>query len=572
MRNAEIAQILREIAGYYEMKNEPFKPRAYEKAADALQSFDEQAADIYKTGGVKALLKIPGVGPGIADHIQELVKTGHLKKYEQMKKKMPVNLTELTSIEGVGAKTAQALYQKLKVKNLKDLKKATRAHLVARAFGKKTEENIIRALEVQSSFTKRYLLGLIYPVIEKLRASLEASGLFDKLEVGGSYRRRQETLGDIDLPATAKNPARAMEYFENLKDAARVTEHGKTKSVIKLDNGMQVDLRVVPKESWGAALQYFTGDLAHNIKMRKLAVDKGWKLSEYGLFRGEKNLLTKGSEQEVYEKLGFKQMPPPEIRTDSGEIEAGLAGKLPKLINYGDVRGDLQVQTNWTDGTATIQEMAEAAMKLGREYIAITDHTKALAMTGGLDEKKLEKQGKEIDQVNAKLKGKMRILKGAEVNILKDGSLDIDDATLAKLEVVGVSIHSHFKMSREDMTKRIIRALSNPHVDIFFHPTTRIIQKRAPIDFDFAAILKAAKKYGTAIEIDAYPDRLDIHDTMIRQAVEAGVKLVIDTDAHSIKHLDSIHYGEAQARRGWATKYDVLNTKPAAELLKYLKR
>lgn len=567
------------------MKNVPFKPRAYEKAALALESLDEQAAELYAAGGVKALLKIPGVGPGIADHIEELIKTGRLKKYSQMKKRMPVNLTELTSIEGIGAKTAKALYQKLKIKNLQDLKKAAVTHRLAATFGKKTEENILKALDTQDSFAKRYLLGEVFPLVEKLRQNLADSHLFQKLEVGGSFRRRQETVGDIDVLAVAKNPARAMDYFVKHKDAARVMEHGKTKSVIKLGNGMQVDLRIVPSESWGAALQYFTGDKTHNIKMRKIAIAKRLKLSEYGITphsppsRGGKRrgVVKFSTEEEVYRTLGMDYIEP-ELRTDSGEIEAAQARRLPKLINYGDVRGDLQVQTNWTDGNNSILEMAEAALKLGREYIAITDHTKTLYVTGGLDERKLLSQMREIDRVNSKFirrggqKLKFRVLKGAEVNILKDGSLDIDDKILAKLDVVGVSIHSHFKMGRIEQTKRIVRAMSNRNVDILFHPTTRIIQRREPIDFDFAEILKAAKEYRIALEINAYPDRLDLHDKMIRQAVEAGAKLVINTDAHSVKHLNFIHFGEAQARRGWAIKNDVLNTKPVDELLKHFKK
>lgn len=578
MTNAEIAKILREMGGYYEMQNEPWRPRAYEKAADSIDALDEQLEQVYKVSGFKGLRAVPGVGQGIAEHIEELLKTGHLKKYEALKRKIPVNLTELTILEGVGAKTAGELYKKLKVKNLKDLKQAVARHKLQKlkGFGKKSEENIQKALEVQTGRPARYLMGDIYPIIEALQGKLKNSGKFSRLEVGGSYRRRQETLGDIDILATAKDPAAAMEYFVRLPEASRVMDHGQTKSVIKLGSGIQVDLRIVPEASWGAALQYFTGDLAHNIKMRKIAIERGWKLSEYGVFKGKK-LIAGKSEDEVYKKLGLKQVPPPELRADSGEIEAAQAGRLPKLIQYGDVKGDLQVQTNWTDGTASIEEMAKAAMELGREYIAITDHTKTLYMTGGLDEKKLIRQGKEIDRLNVTLRlrsgqNSFRILKGAEVNILKDGSLDIDDKTLSKLEVVGVAVHSHFKLSRAEQTSRIIRALSNPNVDILFHLTTRIIQKREPIDFDFGAVLKTAKKYRVALEIDAYPDRLDIHDKMIRQAVGAGVKLVIDTDAHATAHLKFIHYGEAQARRGWAKKIDVLNTFPVDQLLAYFSK
>ncbi|OGE79423.1 MAG: hypothetical protein A2751_05315 [Candidatus Doudnabacteria bacterium RIFCSPHIGHO2_01_FULL_46_14] len=621
IRNADIAKILREMGGYYQMENEPWRPRAYEKAADSIESLDGQVEQIYREDGLKGLLALAGVGQRIAGHIEELLKTGRLKVYETLKKKMPVDLTQLTSIEGIGAKTVKELYIKLKIKNLKDLKKAVSAHKLSKikGFGKRTEDNIRKSLDSKTRGPQRYLLGYIYPLAQRLKGKLQASGLFQSIEIGGSLRRRQETVGDLDYLGVADNPKAAMEFFVNLPGVGRVLEHGLSKSEIKMEHGgIQVDLRLVPRQSWGAALIYFTGDLGHNIKLRKMAIEKGWKLSEYGITspglapsRGGKKgeVLFGKSEEEVYKKLGLKQVPPPEIRTDSGEIEAAQQGKLPTLIDYSEVRGDLQIQTDWTDGTASIEEMAKAAIKLGREYIAITDHTKTLHVAHGLDEKRLIQQGKEIDRLNVKfaksppplssplkptpkastllgdpgkgeefpsLEGrgwgrvKFRILKGAEVNILKDGSLDIDDKTLSKLDIVGVSVHSHFKLSIEEQTARIIRALSNPNVDIFFHPTTRMVQKREPIEFDFEAVLKAAKKYRVALEINAHPQRLDLRDTMIRQAVAAGVKLTIDSDAHAPIELDYIQFGEAQARRGWATKKDILNTMPVGQLLQYL--
>lgn len=589
MTNQDIAKILYEMAQFYEMENVPFKPRAYERAAQAVEAYDQEIAEIYRQKGIRGFFEIPGVGRGIAEHLEELIKTGRLKRYQEFKKKFPVDLAELTSIEGIGPKTVKVLYGKLKIKNLADLQKAAKAHKIAvlSGFGEKSEENILASLKFHETHSGRFVLGFIFPLVENLATNLKGSGLFDKLEVGGSYRRRQETVGDIDILATAKNPKEAMEYFVKLPDMTKILEHGETKSEIRLANGLQVDLRIVPKEAWGAALQYFTGDKAHNIKLRKIAIEKGWKLSEYGLFeaKSEKRKAKSEREEDVYHALGMDWVPP-ELRTDSGEIEAALRHNLPKLLPYGSVKGDLQIQTDWTDGENSIEEIAKAALKLGREYIAITDHTKSLAMTGGLDEKKLLKQMREIDKLNAKAPslpspisgegrregGKFKILKGAEVNILKDGSLDIDDKILEKLDIVGVSVHSNFKMSRKDMTKRIVRAISNPNVDILFHPTTRVINRRPPIDLDFNDILKAAKKNKVAIEIDSYPDRLDIHDTLIRQALEAGVKLVIDTDAHSTKHLGFLHLGEAQARRGWATKNDVLNTKNVEELLRFFQR
>ncbi|MDZ4243637.1 MAG: DNA polymerase/3'-5' exonuclease PolX, partial [Candidatus Doudnabacteria bacterium] len=562
------------------MRDVPFKPRAYEKAALAIEDLDEQAEEIYEKQGTKGLLGIPGVGRGIAEHIEELLSSGRLKKYEQMRKKIPVDLVELASIAGVGPKTVKTLYQKLGIRTVTDLKKAAVKHKIRDlpGFGDKSELQILAGLNFQTASSGRFTLGRVFPIVKDLVKRLKSGTVFEKLEVGGSFRRRQETVGDIDVLGTSTEPAKAMNFFVRLKDVDTVIEHGETKSEIRLSNGLQVDLRIVKDANWGAALQYFTGDKAHNVKLRKIAIAKGYKLSEYGLTPnrppsrgGEKKGVIVDTEEKVYRALDMDFIPP-ELRTDTGEIEAAQTRRLPKLIEYGDVRGDLQVQTNWTDGSNSIEELAEAARKLGREYICITDHTKALAMTGGLDERKLLRQMKEIDKLNSKFRiqhSKFRILKGAEVNILKYGNLDIREDVLDKLDIVGVSIHSHFKMSSAEMTGRIIAALSRPCVDIFFHPTARLIGRREPIQFDFPKVLRAAKRNNVALEVNAHPERLDLHDTLIRQAVEAGVKLVIDTDAHSTKDLEFLHFGEAQARRGWATKEYVLNSRPVAELLKY---
>lgn len=577
MKNQEIAKILRDLAGFYEMENEAFKPRAYEKAAAAISDFDEEVSSLYREQGIKGFFRIPGVGKGIAEHLEELLKTGHLRLYDRFKKKYPVDLSGLTSLSGVGPKTAKVLYQKLRIKTIADLEKAAKAGKIRKlaGFGAKSEEDILASLAIHKKQSGRYLLGFVEPEVEALVQSLRKSRLFSRLEVGGSYRRRQETVGDIDILGLANNPQAAMDFFVSLSAIAKVLEHGKTRSEIVLENALQVDLRIVPEKSWGAALQYFTGDLAHNIKLRKIAIGKGLKLSEYGLEKTQKlGKFNSETEEEIYQALGMEWIPP-ELRTDSGEIEAAQARKLPKLLAYGSVHGDLQVQTDWTDGDASIEEMARAALNLGREYIAITDHTKTLYMTGGLDERKLLKQMTAIDKLNKSSKfqaARFKILKGAEVNIQKDGSLDIADKILKKLDIVGISIHSHFKMPREEMTRRICRAFANPNVDIFFHPTTRVIGRREGLDFDFDEILRAAKKYRVAMEVNSYPDRLDLHDSLIRKAVAAGVKLVIDSDAHHPSHLDYIHLGEAQARRGWATKSDVLNTKPAKALLEYFNK
>jgi len=389
--------------------------------------------------------------------------------------------------------------------------------------------------------------------------------------VGGSIRRRKETVGDGDILATVsseKAGQKVSDFFVNMPEVIHVYSHGKTKSSVKLKNGMDFDLRIVSEESFGAALQYFTGNKAHNIELRKIAINKGLKLNEYGVFKGKKQIAGK-TEEEVYKVLGLKWIEP-ELRTNTGEIEAAQKNKLPKIIGYDDLRGDLQIQTTWSDGSNSIEDYVKEARKMGLEYIVITDHTKSLAMAHGLDEKRLAKQGKEIDKINKKLKN-FKVLKGSEVDILKDGKLDIRDEALKKLDVVAIAVHSGFKMSKKQMTERIIRAMKNPHVHILFHPTGRVIQRRPAYEIDINRIIKAAKQTRTVLEINAYPDRLDLKDEYIRMAIEAGVKLSIDSDAHSITHMHYLEFGIAQARRGWATKKDIINTRSLEQFLKLLK-
>lgn len=577
MINQEIAKILYEMALYMEMKDVQFKPRAFEKAAHSVEALEEDVRNIYKKGGIKALEEIPGVGKGIAERMEEIIKTGRLKEYEKLKKKMPINLEELTAIEGIGPKMAAKLYKKLKIKNIRDLEKAAKAGKIQKLphFKQKTEENILQGIEFFKKSKGRYILGFAMPQIRHITERLEKVKGVRQISPAGSVRRWQETIGDLDILITVSDKKAApkiMDFFVSMPEVAHIYSKGDTKSAVKLKNGMDADLRVIDDESFGAALQYFTGDKAHNIALRKIAIDKGYKLNEYGLFKGKKQIAGK-TEEEIYETLGLKWIPP-EIRNNSGEIEAAIKNKLPRLIDYGDLKGDLQIQTDWTDGANTIEEMAFEAKKSGLEYIAITDHTKSLAMTGGSDEKKLTRQMKEIDKMNYKLKTKnykLKILKGAEVNILKDGSLDISDEVLAKLDVVGASVHSNFGMPKKDMTQRIIKAMENKNVDIIFHPTGRVIQKRPAYELDIDEIIKAAKRTGTILEINAYPDRLDLKDEYVRKAVEAGVKLIINSDAHSASHLRYLEFGIAQARRGWASKGDIMNTLPLTGFLKRLK-
>ncbi len=569
--NAEIARLLRDIAVYLDMDGVQFKPRAYEKAAYAIEAYEEPLSAIYQRGGFKAICEIPGVGKSIAEKITTLLDTGSMPYHEELRRKIPVDLASLTAVEGLGPKMIKALYLELGVKNLEDLEHAAHAGKIRQLphFGEKSEQNILKAISFVKKSSGRFLLGAVLPVITEIETRLRHAPGVKRVAVAGSVRRRKETIGDGDLLVVSTKPDAVMDFFVNMPEVVHVHGKGTTKSSIKLDSGMDVDLRVVPEESFGAALCYFTGSKDHNVALRRIAIEKKLKLNEYGVFRGEKSIAGK-TEQEVYAALGLPYIAP-ELREYTGEIEAGLAGTLPKLVDYDDLRGDLQIQTTWTDGQNSIEEMVAAAQQLGLEYIAITDHTKSLAMTGGSDEKKLHQQMKAIDKINKGVRG-FRVLKGAEVNINKDGSLDIADETLAKLDVVGVAVHSHFNLPREEMTRRVIRAIENPHADIFFHPTSRVIQKRPPCDFDMDAVIKAAKRTGTVLEIDALPERMDLKDEHVRKAVAAGVKLAIDTDAHHVNHLHFAHFGIAAARRGWAQKSDIINTRPLKSFLGCLKK
>ena len=572
-----------------------FKPRAYEKAALGVEALDKEIMEIYKSGGAGGLMKISGVGQGIAHHLETMLRGKKFAEYERLKKKIPVNISELTAVEGVGPKMIKVLYQKLKIKNLKDLEAAAKAGKIRRLarFGQKSEEKILRGIEFLKKSGGRQVLGFVLPEIRNLERMIKSFPEVEDAIVAGSTRRRKETIGDIDILATSKKPTspsqggpeKVMDKFVGLPFIAHVYAKGKTKTMVKLKNGLDADLRVVPKESYGAALNYFTGSKDHNIALREMAIKRGWKLNEYGLFHSaeqrrmerrntpKEKMIAGKTEEEIYKKLGLHYIEP-EMRENAGEIELARQNRLPKLIGYKDLKGDLQTQTNWTDGEDSIEAMAKEAEKLGLEYIAITDHTRSLAMTGGADEKKLLKQIAEIDKINHKLKiknCKLKVLKGAEVNIGKNGSLDIQDEVLKKLDVVGAAVHSHFKLPRAEQTRRIIKAMENPNVDIIFHLTGRIINRREPIEVDIDEIIKAAKRTGTILEIDAYPDRLDIKDDYIKKCVEAGVKMSIDSDAHSVAHFKYLEHGIAQARRGWAEKKDIINTWPLEKMLGFLK-
>ena len=555
MKNQEIAKILYDMADRFSMDGVAFKPYAYRKAADVLVSEKEDIEKVYQRGGLKELESMPGIGKHIALKIEEYIKTGKIKQYELLKRQIPADVEELTKVEGVGTMTVKTLYEKLNVKNIKDLKRAAEEHKIAPlfGFGDKKEQAILEGIGFLSKNEGR--VSIVVAIIEAKRIIdyLKAMPEVDNISIAGSLRRMKETVGDIDILVSSKNSSKVMDYFIKMPGVQKVWGKGKTKTSVRMDRGYNVDLRVVPKSSFGSALQYFTGSKEHNIALRKVAIAKGLKLNEYGVFKGSKKVAGE-TEQAVYSALGVDWIPP-ELREGLGELNS----KLPNLINYNDIKGDLHCHTNWSGGFNSIEEMARKAMSLGYSYIGITDHTKYLRIENGLDEKRLKEQRKEIDLVNKKLD--IKILQGCEANILADGSIDIKDSVLQKLDFVIAGIHSHFKLSRDQMTKRMIKAMSNPYVDIISHPTGRIIGKRAEYEIDLNKILTVAKETDTILEINANPSRLDLNDINIRKAVKAGVKMIINTDAHEERHMDLMNLGVAQARRGWASKTDIVNTK-----------
>lgn len=570
MTNLEIAKIFREMAALYEMQDVQFKPRAYDRVAKSLESLGRNVSDIYKEGGLKALEKIPGAGEHMALHIEELLKTEKLKLYQKMKKKFPVAIDELLNIEAIGPKTIETLYKKLKIKNVADLEAAIKSGKIAKLphFGAQSQEKILRGIEFFKKSHGRFLLGHVLPIAREIEARLRKIPGVDKVETAGSVRRRQETIGDIDTLITAKHPEKVMDIFVRMPEVSEIIARGPTKTTVRLKFGIQADVRILLPEDYGAALQYFTGDKNHNIETRKIAIGKGMKLNEYGIFHGKKKIGGK-TEEEIYNILGMKWMEP-ELRTASGEIEAAQYGTLPKIIDYSDVKGDLHVHSKWSEGLNTIEEVALAGKNLGYEYIAISDHTGGLYIANAMDEKKILRQIKEIDKINAEFARKkigIKILKSAETNIKPNGEIDVPEKILAKLDLVLAGVHDHFSLPKEKMTARIIRAMKNPYVNIIVHPTGRVIFQRPAFELDLDQILKAAKQLGVAMEINSFFDRLDLRDQDIRKAVSLGVKMVIDTDAHNKNQLKLIEYGIAQARRGWATKKDILNTWPFEKLL-----
>jgi DNA polymerase (family 10) len=571
MKNQEIAKIFFNISSLLETKEKDFRPIAYRRAALSLESFEEDVDEIYLDKGIKGLEEIPGIGKSLALKIEEYLKTGKIETYEKLKKKLPIDLGEITRIEGMGPRKAKTLYHKLGIKSVKDLERAAKAGKIAPVFGfgEKTEKNILQGIEFLKIDKGRSLLGFIMPTVDEIISILSSLKEVNKISIAGSTRRRKETIGDVDILVSSNKPEKVMQFFVSLPGIEKVWATGATKASVRLKAGFDVDLRVVKDESFGAALQYFTGSKEHNVATRKIAMYKGLKLNEYGVFKGDKKIAGK-TEEEVYKALGLGYIEP-ELREDEGEIQLARENKLPKLIGYKDIKGDLHCHSDWDGGDDSIEEMAKYAMGMGYEYIGISDHTKFLRIENGLNEKQLLKQNEAIKKINKKFGGKFRILHGCETNILNDGSVDIKDEVLAKLDYVIAGVHSSMKMKEKEMTDRVIKAMRNKNIDIISHPTGRLIQRRDEYQINIEKMLEVAKETGTILEINSWPERLDLKDIYVRMAKQKGVKMIINTDAHEKSQMKLMEFGIAQARRGWAEKSDIVNTNSADKLLKYFK-
>ncbi len=574
MKNHELSKIFNDIARFLQIEGVAFKPYAYQKAAFSLESLQEDVGVIYAKGGRKALEEIPGIGKAMSDHIEEYLKTGKIKFYEEFKKGLPVQMDELLKIEGLGPKKIKVLYQKLGVKNIKDLERAAKRHKIAPlfGFGQTTEKNILQGLDFAKSGKGRSLLQEILPVAREVEKVLAKLPEVQKISIGGSLRRRKETIGDVDFLVVSKNAKKVMDFFVALPGVQKVWGQGPTKASVHTAGGFDMDLRVLPQKSYGSALQYFTGSQDHNIATRKIAIAKGLKLSEYGVFAGPKQIAG-AIEEDVYKAIGLPFIEP-ELRENQGEIEAALKGALPKLVTLKDIKGDLHCHSNWNGGKHSIEVMAQAAMDLGYQYIGISDHTKFLKIEKGLDEKQLLKQHEYIKKLNAEFLvagKKFIILHGCEANILNDGSIDIKDSVLAQLDYVIAGVHSTLKMEKRAMMARIEKAMKNRNVDILAHPTGRIVNQRDEYQIDFDKLLKMAKETSTILEINS-SSRLDLRDLYIRRAKEEGVKMVINTDSHQKEQLNLMEYGVSQGRRGWSEPVDIINTLPIEKLLTCFKK
>ena len=568
VRNTEVAKILYEVADLLELQGIGFKPNAYRNAARNIESMTKELDDYRKTSN---LLDIPGVGEAIAKKVEEILATGRLRYLDELKQQLPAGLLQLVDVPEIGPKTALHLYKELKITNLQGLKAAAEQHQIRslKGFGERSEERILHGISLMEKRSGRILLGHAYPVAEGVRKFVQDHAKLELISLGGSLRRMKDTIGDIDILAGSNDVKMVMDAFVSYPEVQEIVERGLTKAVVRLRDGTQVDLRVVEEEAYGAALQYFTGSKDHNIKLRSLAIEKGWKLNEYGLFKKDlTEIVARRTEEDVYQALGLRIIPP-ELREDRGEVEAARNGTLPELIELKDIKGDLHVHTTASDGKATIEEYAWACKNRGYEYLGITDHSYGLRVTHGLSAKELSGNIDVVHNVSERVDG-LKVLIGAEVEILEDGSLDYPNEVLRELDFVVGAVHSKFNMERDEMTKRVVTAVSNGNLTILAHPTGRRLEQREPYQIDLVRVMLAAKATGVCLELNAFPERMDLNDVNCRMAKEIGVRVAIGTDSHGVPQLDHMFFGVATARRGWLEKKDVLNALPLKELVSYL--
>jgi DNA polymerase (family 10) len=565
MKNQLVAAILDQVADLMEIEAVDFRTKAYRRAAHTVDTLSEDIKDIKNEG---RLQELPGIGAKIAAKIDEIVETGKLKYLDNLKKEFPVDYDALMAVEGLGPRSIKQLYNELGIKNLDDLEKNAKRHRIRRlkGMGDKTEKKILVNIDFARKSTGRNLLGHILPVANEIKRELAGLDYVFRVEVAGSIRRRKETVGDIDILVTTNKPNEVMDYFIGIDLVDDVVVKGPTKSTVRLkENGIDVDLRAFEDEIFGSALMYFTGSKETNVELRRIAIAKGLKLSEYGIFKGDK-LLSGRTEEEIFKTLGMEYIEP-ELRENTGEIEAAINNKLPKLLDYNDIRGDLQMHTEWSDGSANINDMAYESKKMGYEYIAITDHSGTLRIANGMNEKTILKQMKEINKINNELDNFM-ILKGIETNIDSYGLPDVPDKILEDMDIVIAGIHSGFKQNTKELTRRIVSAMENDNINIIAHPTGRKIQERNAYELDLEKIFETSKDTDTLLEVNSQMNRLDLKDMDIRIAIEHGCKLVINTDAHSLSELKNMELGVSTAKRGWAQKGDIVNTLSLKKLLK----
>ncbi len=570
MKNADVARLLEEIADLLEMKGEtPFKVRAYRDAARRIEGLSENVATLVEEN---RLTEIRGVGSSIAAKISEFVKTGRSSYLEELAREFPEGMAELLEIPGIGAKKARLFYEKLGISTIEQLEEAARSHRLMQLPGiqEKTEQNVLQGIQRLKQAKGRMLLGTALPAAEEIIRELRTHPAAEQVEVGGSIRRMKETIGDIDILAASNKPDELINAFVNLSLVKSILAKGTTRASVLTEANLQIDLRVVSPDQWGAALQYFTGSKDHNIQLRTIAENRGLRINEYGVFNAITNERIAGiTEEEVYRTIGMDWIPP-ELRESSGEIEAAMENRLPRLVEICDIRGDMHVHTNWSDGSDTIEAMAKAARDLGYEYLTISDHSVSMTFVKGLTVERIREQRRVIDRLNEQFDG-FCLLHGIEVNIRSDGTLDYPNEILAEFDVVTASIHGGLGQSREQITERMLSAIRNPHVDILGHPSGRLINKRDPSEFDAEAVFKAAAETGTTLEVNAQPDRLDLRDADVCNAIKLGATVAINSDAHSTAQLELIRYGVATARRGWAEAKHVLNAQPLDKLIERLR-